>query len=620
MASAMVLLVAALRLSRDIVIPVVLAVLISFILAPAAVYLQRSGLGRAASVILVVSLALVVVVAFGVVLAAEVTELVEELPQYQGMIAAKIAQVRESTQQGWLDKVTKALGNISEEVKQRTAPPPEPEIKEPVRVEVQQPTYVLLQSAALSLLGGLLKVGLILVLVCFMLARREDLRNRVIRLWGTRNITGMTKGLDDVGQRLSRYLLMQLLINAAYGTAVGVGLQLVAFTFTGEPFPYAFVAGLLAGASRYVPYLGPWIGAIFPILVGLAVYPSWAPLLWVAGLILVLELLIGNVFEPLLYGHTIGVSEVALLLAAAFWAWLWGPIGLVLAPPMTVCLAVAGRFIPQLEFLDVLLSNKPALEPHVTFFQRLLARDHDEAAELVEDYAAQHPDKSVFDDVLAPALVLTERNLQSGQLAAEEGAAVFQTMREILDEIDVPVNSPTGDEPTETAPGVLVFGVPARDAADELILGMWGRMLPQHKCQLKIVSPEILASELIEQIRADKPAIACLSVVPVNRLTHVRYLCHRLRTQFPRLKILVLCVGLERTGYRERLNAAGADAVVDSLIGARDWLLPLLPVVSAAGENPHGVDDETSTKKSIHRAAAKAQLRQLAASKPHAAE
>lgn len=613
MASAVVLLVAALRLGHEIIIPVVFAVLLSFILAPAADYLQQSGLGRVTSVILVVSLALVVVVAFGVVLVAQVTQLIEELPQYQGQIAAKITQVRESTQQGWLDKISDAVGNISQQVEQH-APPPDPTLTEPVVVRIQQPAYAFVQSAALSMLGFILQVGLILVLVCFMLARREDLRNRMIRLWGHSNITGMTKALDDVGHRLSRFLLLQLLINAGYGTAVGLGLELVAYTFTGEPYPYAFVAGLLAGVSRYVPYLGAWIGAMFPMLVSLAVYESWAPLFWVVGLILVLELLIGNVFEPLLYGHTIGVSEVALLLAAAFWAWLWGPIGLVLAPPMTVCLAVAGRFIPQLEFLDILLSNKPALEPHVTFFQRLLARDHDEATELAEDFARENPDKNAFDHVLAPALVLTEKNLQKEQMAPEEAALVFQTMRDILDEIDLPVASTAGDEP-QTSRNVLVFGVPARDAADELILEMWGRLLPKHKCQLKIVSPEILASELIEEIRTEKPAIVCLSVVPVNRLTHVRYLCHRLRTQFPQLKIVVLCVGLERAGFRERLKAAGADEVVDSLTGARDWLLPLLSVLPAASELPPNDGAASSTKKSIQRAATKAQNRQTAASK-----
>ena len=604
MASAVVLLIAALRLGRDIVIPVVMAVLVSFILAPGVVFLQRRGLGRVPSVVLVVSLALVVVVTFGLALADQVTQLIDELPQYQDRIAAKISEVREGTQQGWFDRFSNALDNIADQVKKRAAPPPDPEIKEPVRVEVQQSTYDLVQTAALSLLGFLLQVGLILVLVCFMLARREDLRNRMIRLWGHRNITGMTKALDDVGHRLSRFLLMQLLINAGYGIAVGVGLQLVAFIFTGEPFPYAFVAGLLAGVSRYVPYLGAWIGAIFPMLVALAVYPGWAPLLWITGLILVLELLLGNVFEPLLYGHTIGVSEVALLLAAAFWAWLWGPIGLVLAPPMTVCLAVAGRFIPQLEFVDILLSNKPALEPHLTFFQRLLARDHDEATELAEEYAVQNPDKNVFDEVLAPALVLTERNVQRGQLAPAEGMAAYQTMREILDEVELPVAAPDGDEAKDASPSVLIFGVPARDAAEELILQMWGRMLPGHKCRLRIASPEILVSELLELIRAEKPAIACLSMVPVNRLTHVRYLCNRLRRQFPQLKVLVLSVGLERAGFRERLKTAGADEVVDSLSAARDWVLPLLAVVPKTpglGEEG-GVD--SSVKKTPKLAAA----------------
>lgn len=585
-ASAAVLFLGALWWAREVVIPLVLAVLVSFVLAPAVNALQRLGVGRVPSVCLIVLLALFVVAALGVVLFDQGVRLAADLPQYQDRIVNKISQFREATHAPWLEDLGRAADNVTQQI-QNGGKSAVPDPKEPLVVEVRPPVYPLLQTAASSVLGFLLQSGLVLILVIFILSQREDLRNRLIRLLGHGNITGMTKALDDMGQRLSRFLLMQMLINLAFGAAVGGGIALIGWMLTGEPFPYAIVAGLLAAVLRYLPYLGAWISMIFPALVALAVYPQWAPLLWILGLIAALELTIGNFLEPMLYGHSIGVSEVALLVAAAFWVWLWGPIGLILAPPMTVCFAVAGRFIPQLEFLDILLSNKPALPTHLTFFQRLLARDQDEASELVEDYVKAHPERDVCDDVLAPALLLTERNLRHGQLTAEEAQSVYQATREIVDELEL-ADRPASAKVPELVlpPPTLVFGMPARDDADALILKMLVRKLPPQKCVFRPFSPKTLASEFLEEVRQQKPAIVCLGVLPVNRLAHARYLCYRLRAQFSTLKILVVCVGLEaqRDPVRDRLKAAGADEVVETLAQASNWLMPRLTLAPLPSE------------------------------------
>lgn len=575
-AAAVILLMGALWWAREVIIPLVLGVLLSFVLAPAVTLLQRLGLTRIPSVMVVVLVALVLVSAVFVSLVNQITHLAEDLPRYQAHVAAKIAALQESTQSAWLDRLWQATGDIAQQLKGGNGAPADP--KDPVLVEVRPPMFPLIQTAALSLLGFLVQTGLVVILVIFILSQREDLRNRLMRLWGHGNLAGMTKALNDLGERLSRYLMMQLLINVLFGAAVAGSLTLIGLVLTGEPFPYAFVAGILAGVLRYIPYLGAWMATVFPALVALAVYPQWSPLLWVLGVTLTLELILGNFLEPVLYGHSVGVSEVALLVAAAFWAWLWGPIGLVLAPPMTVCLTVAGRFVPQLEFLDILLSNRPALAPHFTFFQRLLARDHDEATDLAEDYLREHPERSVHDDVLAPALALAVRNQAQGQLSADEAHAVYQSMREVIDVMDRPKEPPETE--TSLATPVPVWGAPARDEADELVLLMLARMLPAHKCEFKIASSRTLASEFLEKVRHDRPALVCLGLTPLNRLAHARYLCVRLRGEFPALKILVVCASLQHDEeeVRARFKRAGADDVVYSLTQARDWLLPRLTV------------------------------------------
>ena len=282
-----------------------------------------------------------------------------------------------------------------------------------------------MQAILAPLLEPLSAAAFVVVLVIFMLLKYEDIRNRLIGLVGSGQLTVTTRALDDAGQRISRYLLMQCIINGSYGLAVGLGLF-----FLGVP--YAVLWGFLAAVLRYIPYVGPLIAAVFPVTISLVAFPGWGHLALVLGLFVLLELWSNLIMEPWLYGQSIGVSEVGLLVVTGFWTWLWGPIGLVLATPLTVCIVVLGRHVPHLQFFDMLFGDAPALAPPVLYYQRLLARDQEEATEFVEEYVKAHTLEKVYDDVLIPALLLAWQDRQQGLLTGENEAFILQATQDIV--------------------------------------------------------------------------------------------------------------------------------------------------------------------------------------------
>jgi predicted PurR-regulated permease PerM len=255
-----------------------------------------------------------------------------------------------------------------------------------------------------TVLNGLALVAIVVVLVVFFLIRRDDLRDRFIRLIGKSQVNVTIQMLEDAGTRVSRYLLMLLFINATYGIAAGIGLYFIGL-------PNAVLWGILATTLRFIPYLGPWLAAAMPIGLAMAISTGWVPPLLAIGLFVVLELLSNNVMEPWLYGKTTGVSVVAVLVAAVFWTWLWGIVGLLLATPLTVCLLVIGKHVPQLSFLDVLLGNEPVFAPARRVYQRLVAGDQEEAVELVEAACGDQSLVQVYDTMLISALALAETAL-----------------------------------------------------------------------------------------------------------------------------------------------------------------------------------------------------------------
>ena len=500
-----VVMVTCLYWARTVFIPVALAVFLTFLLAPLVTALQQHGMRRLLAVILVVHLAGALLGGGIWLITTQVSSLAGEVPKYTENIKDKVKSLRHLGQGSVTNGLEKMIQDITREWNQPTgSPEEEPEgedAQKPAATAAEKPTAVVLEpesptwlaripallSSLLETLGGL---ALALVLVIFMLLKREDLRNRLIRVVSRGQITVMTKALDDAGRRISRFLLMQLIVNATVGLSVGFGLLAIGVE-------YAFLWGFLAAVLRYIPYVGVWIAALPPLILSLAMFQGWVQPLLVFGLFLTIELLASNVVEPRLYGRSIGVSEVALLVAAALWTFLWGPIGLVLSSPLTVCLVVLGKYVPQLKFLDVLLGDEPPLDAHITFYQRLLARDQDEATELILAQVKASSLDQIYDDFLVPALNFVKRDRDRGDLTQSEEQSVLQAMREILEDLGERQNIVTQSEETiyteersHAVPPIPlhVLACPARDQADRLALEMLRQVLDPATWVVEIAS------------------------------------------------------------------------------------------------------------------------------------
>jgi predicted PurR-regulated permease PerM/CheY-like chemotaxis protein len=566
-----------------VLLPLALAALVAFILTPAVGWLERRGFRRHLAVPVVVVLVCALLAGLGYFLTVQVGQLADQLPRHTETIKAKVNALRQGgggTISRLIDMFNEITGSIHD-------------VNLAAGVQVLGPAPHWLTDFGGYAADFLAQAALVLVLVVFMLARREDLRDRMIRLFGHGHLTATTRALDDAGGRISRYLFLLVLVNIGYGTVLSVALFLIGV-------PFALLWGFLVATLRFIPYLGIWVGAAFPLLVSAATAAGWTQPLLVLGVILVLELLVSNLLEPILYGRSMGVSEVALLVSAAFWAWLWGPVGLVLSVPITVCVAVLGKYVPQLEFFEVLLGDAPVLPAPARYYQRLMAHDEDEADVLVEEYLRDHPWESVFDDVLLPALALARRDAERGELRAEDEQVVYQTTRDVLDDVvfrqqqaSRTAAEAAGEEPPERGP-VPALGFPAHDEADELALRMLARLLEPAGCQLEVFSSRSLTAEVVRRACQERPAFVVLAALPPGGLAPARHLCKRLRAQCPDIKVFVIRWGqaddLDR--LREGLRQAGADGVVTTLQEAKAQLLPLVQVAAhspALRLEPHPV-------------------------------
>ncbi len=584
-----VVVVAAIYWAKVVLIPVALAIFLTFLLNPLVMAFQRRGVSRVLSVILVVFVTSAVLGVTIWIVWAQFEQLAHQLPEHTDSIKGKIRSLRAMVGEG---SAVEKLKQMAEEIggELNAAPPPSDASpgSTPTPTVVKDdtsPWLTWVQSLAGGVIEPLGQLGLAVILVIFMLLNREDLRDRLIRLAGHGRITFTTKALDDTGQRISRFLLMQAIVNATYGLALSLGLTVLGVD-------YAFLWGFLAGVLRYLPYIGPWVAAILPIGLSLATSSGWwwwQPL-GVIGLVLVLELLSNNLMEPWLYGQSIGVSEVALLIAAAFWTFLWGPLGLVLSAPLTVCLVVLGKFVPQLEVLDVLLSDEPALDPDMRYYQRALARDQDEATQLVLSESKEGPPERVYDAILIPALCHARRDRDHARIQVVDEEFVQKVTREIVEDISEIVEiakEASPDKVSTTAEKVAVLACPARDSADEAALDMFQRILPHERWKVETVSQSVLSSEVLERVTALDPAVICIASLPPGGLAHTRYLCKRLRARFPKLKIVVGRWGLAQEQLednRSSLSEAGADWVGATLLETRNQLQAWLPVFTAQAE------------------------------------
>jgi predicted PurR-regulated permease PerM len=560
----LLLAVACLYWAKSVLVPVVLAILLTFLLDPLVSGFQRRGLPRVPAVMLVVALTFSVVGGVGWTVTQQVTRLANELPRYQENLKQKITDLRELGKGGVIERVQQTIQTLIGELQKSEPPAPEsPPVGEPERAP-EKPVPVVVQPPSMlwqlpSLLEPLATASLVVVLVIFMLIRYSDLRSRLMHLVGYGRLTIATKALDEAGQRISRYLLMQSIINGSFGAAAGLGLFLIGV-------PYALLWGFLAAVLRFIPYVGPTVAAVLPSLLSLAVFPGWGPPFLVIGLILMLELVSNMVMEPLLYGHSAGVSEVALLVAVAFWTWLWGPVGLFLATPMTVCLAVLAKYIPEMEFIGVLFSDEPVMKPHSNYYQRLVAQDRDEAAAFVDEYLATHPLEAVYDDVLIPALSEAKRDRELGTLTEEDVQFIIDATRAIVEDLGTrqPQHSPSV---SMEGPSLRIIGCPAEDEADELVLLMLRQLFNPSQCMLEIISAEMLTSEVLSVVEQQHAQLICIATLPPGPLAPTRYLCKRLRARSPECKIVVGRCGWEKNSDEVRtiLLAAGADEVETTL-------------------------------------------------------
>lgn len=585
--------------ARVVLLPVALAVLLTFVLNPVITMLHRWGVPRVLAVALVVVLAFVGLGGVGWVVTRQLTTLADELPRYRENLKGKVADLRQFGKSGVVEKLQETAQEVVDELHKeepsakgrtgaqetrsepstatplRPTTPPGAVPEKPVPVVVQAPS-VLWQLPAL--LEPLATAGLVVVLVIFMLLTYGDLRSRLVRLVGSGQLPIATQALDEAGQRISHYLLMQSIINGSYGGAVGLGLFLLGV-------PYATLWGFLAALLRFIPYVGPAVAALLPSALSLAVFPGWVQPLLVIALILALELASNLVMEPLLYGQSAGVSAVALLVAVAFWTWLWGPVGLFLATPLTVCLGVLGKYVPQLEFLSVLMGDEPVLEPHVRYYQRLLAKDQHEAAGLAEDYRDEYGPDALYDALLIPALVMAKRDREQDALTAEDLHAFVQATRAIIEDLELrpapttPATAADGVSRADAAPPTVVriLGCPARDEADELALVIFRQRLDPTRYALEVVSAEALTAEVLTLAEQHSAELICIAALPPEAMTPTRYLCKRLRARFPACRIAVGCWGLtgDVEANRAALRAAGADEVGMTLEESRNQVIHL---------------------------------------------
>jgi predicted PurR-regulated permease PerM len=546
------MMVGALYLGRGFLLPAVVAGLLTFVLNPIVRLFERQ-LPRAVAVLLVVILAFSVLGALSWALAVQAASLGGQIPVYRDNLKRKIAEVRGASQGTVIEKVQSATKEVVEELQKEDTPSKAAQKPVPVVVKPQASTF-LWQPTVMAALGN---VGLVLVLVIFMLLERLQLRDRLIRVVGFGRIATTTKAMDEAAQRITHYLTMQTLINGAFGVGVALGALAIGL-------PYAFLWGSLAAVLRFIPYVGPWAAAVVVVLAGLAVFDGWLQPALIAAMFVALELVTNLVLETYLYSQSAGVSQVALLLAVAFWTWIWGPIGLALATPLTVCLVVLAKYVPDLEVVAILMSDEPVMAPDRSYYQRLIARDEDEAEGLVRDYLKTHPAPDIFDEVFVPALNHAQQDHRRDRITDADVRFLERTTRQLVEELEVP--RPPSDPALRSATTVL--GLPAQEEGDEIALLMLKQRLDPGRFTMEVASPDLLASEGLELVEARAPAAVVIGALDgAGHTLHLRYLCKRLRARFPDLPIVVGWWGADGgdEAARDAMVAAGADRVTVTL-------------------------------------------------------
>jgi len=576
--------VAALYFGRSVFVPIALAALITFLLSRLVTRLER-WIGRIAAVLVTVIAMFTIFAGASWVIGRQVIDLADKLPDYQANIVAKIRSLKLPAA-GPLARLSSSVHVLQKEL---VSPSPAPSTdrarrdsltRTPVPVASPMPVKViegrsaipqLMQETLSAILSPLGTAALVLLLVIFMLLKREDLRGRLIRLVGQGRISTTTRAMEDAGRRVSRYLSTQFLVNTGYGFCLAIGLQ-----FIGVPNAVLWV--VLAGVLRFIPYVGPWVGALLPVLLSFAISSSWFTPLITIALFIVLEAIVSNFVEPWVYGANTGVSPIALIISAVFWTWLWGPVGLVLSTPLTVCLAVIGRHVPRLEFLGTLLSEDQALAPHEEFYHRLLSFSMDSAEEFATKYVETESLTALYDNVLIPAIAAVEIDAHSGSLNAEQRTSASQRIHEIIDDFsnweasrnDKDEQKSDGLTGVASAIGSRVLCLPASAYRDELAGEMLAQLLRNQGFEAENLPARLKHDELIDRTVEIQPECICVSVLPPTSIAQARHLSSAVRERLGSATILVgaWSARFDAERLRERLRAAHVSDVAVSLADA----------------------------------------------------
>jgi predicted PurR-regulated permease PerM len=578
---AVVVVIAGLYFGRQVLIPLSLAVVLAFLFSPLVDLLQRFRFGRVPAVLIVLLLAFSLLGSIGWVVAGQLVDIVDQIPSYKSNIHEKIQSLRVPNN----SRLKSATSTVSELQAELSAASQLEQGKKtaatlhgrPVAVQVSQPPSnapEYLRAIVGPLTGVLEMSAMVIVFMLFILIKREDLRNRLIRLAGQDQLTVVTQALDDASQRLSRYLLFQFVVNTTYGVMFGIGVYLLRI-------PHPLLWGVLSGLLRFVPYIGTPIAAAFPIAMALAVFPGWHQAIFVFSIFVGLELITANLVEPWLYGAHTGISSLAILVAAVFWATLWGPVGLILSTPLAVCLILMGRYVPQLGFLEVLLGDEAVLPVEAHFYQRLLAFDENEARDIAEAYLKEKPIGSFYDSVLIPSLALAEQDRHVDSLEARTASFVTQSARELIDELGERNSvgqgaeelvlfhreKSDGQEPKYDAlRGVTIVCIPAGDEADELVAMMAEQLLQRLGCEVQRL-PIASSANVIDPIATYSPQVAFVSALPPFASWQARALCKLLRRRHPKMSILLGLWHFEGgiAKAQDRVGLGCADMVATSL-------------------------------------------------------
>ncbi|MGH6888510.1 MAG: AI-2E family transporter [Rhizomicrobium sp.] len=575
--------IAGVYFARPILVPLALAILLAFALAPAVGFLRRIGAGHVPSVLLATLFAMTVIGLVVLFIGTQLAHLAADLPHYQRNVAHKIHSLETTAvSNNLVGRTFSFLNNIGTQLTSPTQNPHAPALQttsggqeRPIPVVVRQPAATPLQiieNVTRPLLDPLATAGIAVIFVVFILLQKEDLRDRFIWVAGSGDLQRAKIALDDGAARVSRYLLTQTAINSTFGSCIGAGLW-----FVGVPNPWLW--GLVAAMLRFIPYVGVPLAAAAPVVLSLAVDPGWSKVFWTAGLYLVLESITGQVVEPLLYGRTVGLSPVAIIVAATFWTWVWGPVGLVLSTPLTLCLAVLGQHVERLKFLDVLLGNRPPLAYEESFYLRILAGDPDDAAKLAEAYLKKHSLCEYY-EIALKALVFAQADVERGALDAQRCADVKELIEGLIQNLSDRPNgtendgaaesrsdlAPESDVSKQLAPGWgnrPVLCVAGRNVLDEAAALLLIDLLERYGIGARLISAGQASPANVERLDSDGVRFICLSYLEAGSGTNAHYLMRRLRRRIPAAQAMAgfWSLASDNSQFLDTVATAGCDVI-----------------------------------------------------------